>query len=123
MLGGDIDVKMRGIEPANIPDGLEVGNVVEVMQFGWILEAARQISDGAPGVIERHKETLSVLLGISAKPALPESASLLRAAKILLGTRFEKNGIDFGKMCLEGDHAVGLLNFHDFPLQAASTNE
>jgi hypothetical protein len=61
ILSRNINVKVRRIISANIINVREIRDIIEMIQFGRIFEAACKIPGRAPGVIKRNKKTLSVL--------------------------------------------------------------
>jgi len=119
-----INMKMCRVILANILNVPKIRNVVEMIKFCRIFEAACEISD-APGVIKSNEEAVSMFYNISSEGHFTERLLFFLAVEFTSGAGFKKNFVYLRKMAGEivdfvcspyFDHFV-----HHQPLKFAKT--
>jgi len=91
----DIDVQMGGIASAEIPNDFEIFNVTEMGELCRVFQAACEIADDEPGLIEHNEETVPVSFDISPERSLSENVFFLLVRKKLLCARLKENIVYF----------------------------
>jgi hypothetical protein len=83
-LGRDIYVQMCRVVSADVTDGLEIFNVIEMNKLHRIFEAAGEIPDDVARLIKRDKKTSPVVGNIPPERALAKRRSLQRKYRLSL---------------------------------------
>lgn len=109
----NINMKMRWIILTDVINVLKICDIIEMIQLCGIFEAACEISNCTPGVIECNKKTVSMSNNISSERHLSKGLFFFLVAKIPFRARFEKNVVYIAEVAGEISNFVCFLYFHD----------
>src|SRR6516164_5030249 len=103
-------MKMRWIILTDVINVLKICDIIEMIQLCGIFEAACEISNCTPGVIECNKKTVSMSNNISSERHLSKGLFFFLVAKIPFRARFEKNVVYIAEGRCRGSRKLGRVD-------------